>query len=154
MKIAIYYPSQEIVAKDLLFCKYTGHDFIKQHCTQNTDLIYSASVSMLPQAMAAKKQFKKPLICWCWDIPYNWRQWDMSQRGMLSNAHRDASNKKTIELLKECDIIISASKWTQNVLKNQYNIPSEQIYFYIDTHGFDSVKQVQKEKQIIQISSS
>ena len=152
MKIAIYYPPQEIVAKDLLFCKYTDHEFMGQGCSVDTDLIYAASVSVLPQAVAAKIQFNKPLVCWCWDIPYDWRQWDMSVKGFTINAHRDIANEQTAKLLRKCDLVISASKWTQNVLKNEYNISSEQIYFYIDTHGFDAIANQKKEKRIIQIS--
>lgn len=151
MKISIYYPSQEIVAKDLLFCEYTDHQFIHQCCNPDIDLIYSCSTSVLPEAYAAKEYFKKPLVCWCWDIPFNWLNWDLPDHGFFANRHRDMNNAKTIDLLGKCDLVISASKWTQSILKN-YGIPSKQIYFYIDTKGLDSVKQPLKKEQIIQIS--
>jgi glycosyltransferase involved in cell wall biosynthesis len=150
MKIAIFYPSQEIVAKDLVFCKYTNHQFV-DNCTFDTDLIYACSVSVLPQAYAAKMHHNKPLACWCWDIPYNWRDWDMSESGMRINAHRDEVNNVTIDLLKRCDLVISASKWTQQILK-KYGISSRQIYFYINTQELDAVSAQNKKRQIIQIS--
>lgn len=152
MKISYFYPPQKVVAKDLLFCDYTGYDFLHQTCDSSVDLIYAASVSVLPQAMAAKKKFNKPLVCWCWDIPYNWREWAMSEEGIKCNIGRDIKNKRSVTLLKKCDLVISASKWTQNVLKKQYNISSEQIYFYIDTHGIDSIPDQIKENKITQIS--
>ncbi len=150
--ISFYYPSQSTVAKDTLFCEYTGYDFLHQSCDESVDVIYAASTSVLPQALNAKHEFDKPLIVWCWDIPYNWRDWNMSKTGDTQNAFRDAKNQQTAELLRQCDLVISASKWTQNVLLEQYNIPSKQIYFYIDTHGIDAIPEQEKQNQIIQIS--
>jgi len=152
MKIAYYYPPQNIVEKDLFFCKYTGYEFLHRRCDASVDLIYAGSVSVLAQAMQAKLRFNKPLICWCWDIPYNWREWQMSEEGMKKNASRDVRNDQFISLLKKCDLVMTGSKWTQNVLKDQYGISSEQIYFYIDVGSIDSVPSQKKEKQIIQIS--
>ena len=152
MKIAYYYPPQTIVEKDLFFCKYTGYEFLHHRCDASVDMIYAGSVSVLPQAMVSKIQFNKPLICWVWDIPYNWREWHMSEEGMKKNASRDAVNKHRVELLKKCDLVMTGSKWTQNVLKDQYGISSEQIYFYIDMDSIDAVPSQKKEKQITQIS--
>lgn len=153
MKISYFYPSQKVVAKDVLFCEHTGYEFLHGTCDSSVDLIYAASVSVLPQAMAAKEKFNKPIACWCWDIPYNWRnEWGMSTEGLKHNAHRDSINNRTVSLLKKCDLIISASKWTQNVLKDRYGLSSEQIYFYIDTKGIDSIPNQKKENKIAQIS--
>ena len=152
MKIAFYYPPQDVVAKDTLFCKYTGYDFLHQTCDNSVDVIYAASISVLPQALSAKYEFNKPLICWCWDIPYDWREWGMSKAGMAQNAFRDAKNQQAAELLRHCDLVISASKYTQKTLLKLYDIPSKQIYFYIDTHGIDAVSEQEKQNQIIQIS--
>jgi len=151
MNISIFYPSQGIVAKDLLFCKYTNHQFLDQVCNPSTDLIYACSASVLPQAFAAKQYYKKPLVCWCWDIPFNWRQWNMSDSGIMLNSGRDQDNNKKIELLKKCDLVISASKWTQQVLKD-YGISSEQIYFYINIEEISAIPEQTKKKHIIQIS--
>jgi len=152
MKIAYYYPPQTIVEKDLFFCKYTGYEFLHHRCDVTVDMVYAGSVSVLPQAMTAKIQFNKPLVCWVWDIPYNWREWQMSEEGMKKNASRDAVNKHRVELLKKCDLVMTGSKWTQNVLKDRYGVSSEQIYFYIDMDSMDAVPNQKKEKQIIQIS--
>ena len=153
MKISYFYSPQVVVAKDTLFCEYTDCEFLHQTCDSSVDLIYAGSVSVLSQAMLAKQRFNKPLVCWCWDIPYNWRnEWGMSEEGLRQNAHRDGAIRHKVELLKNCDLVISASRWTQGVLKEQYNIDSEQIYFYIDTHGIDSVSNQIKENRITQIS--
>ncbi|GAG63855.1 unnamed protein product, partial [marine sediment metagenome] len=151
MKIAYYYPRQ-ITPHATLFCKYAGHKFKHQRCDASTDLIYAGSASVLTQAVHAKQRFNKPLICWCWDIPYNWREWQMSEGGIEKNASRDVKNAGRVLLLKECDLVIAASKWTQSVLKDRYDISSEQIYSYIDVEGIDSVPVQKKTKQIIQIS--
>lgn len=152
MKISYYYPSQIIVKKDLLFCKHTGYDFLHHKCDSTVDMIYAGSISVLSEAMKAKVRFNKPLICWVWDIPYNWKEWEMSEEGIRVNASRDVVNKSRVELLKKCDLIIAGSKWTQKVLKEQYGISSEQIYFYIDMNSIDLVGSQRKEKKIVQIS--
>ena len=121
-------------------------------CDPTVDLIYAGSVSVLQQALRAKYKFKKPLVCWVWDIPYNWREWGMNSEGLKANAKRDRANTDRVNMLKECDMIISSSKWTQKVLKEQYGLASEQIYFYIDVKLLDSIPRQTKEKQVIQIS--
>lgn len=152
MRISYFFPPQVITNKDLLFCKYTDHDFLYQKCDRSVDLIYAGSVSVLPQAMKAKEKFNVPIIVWCWDVPFSWREWKMSAEGMAINASRDRTIAKRIKLLRQCDLVISASMWTQKVLREHYDIPSEQIYFFIDIHGIDSIPQQRKEKHIIQIS--
>ena len=44
MKIAYYYPPQNIVEKDLLFCKYTGYEFLHHRCDASVDLIYAGDL--------------------------------------------------------------------------------------------------------------
>ena len=151
MRIAYYYPSQ-ITPHATLFCKYTGDKFLHRKCDANTDLIFAGSVSVLAEAMHAKDKFNKPLICWCWDIPYNWREWRMSKAGMNRNIQRDLKNTRYVTLLKKCDLVMTGSKWTQKVLKKRYGISSRQMYSYIDTESIDTVPYQRKRKQIIQIS--
>ena len=151
MKIAYYYPKQ-ISPHATLFCKYTGDKFFHQKCNANTDLIFAGSVSALSQAVQAKKMFNRPLVGWCWDIPYSWREWQMSENGLARNAGRDAKNNKYIALLKQCDLVMVGSKFTQRILQEQYNIASMQIYSYVDTDSIKAVPVQKKRKQIIQIS--
>lgn len=152
MRIAHYYP-KVITSENFqtLFCSHTGYEFTEQ-CDKDTDIIYAASISVLEKAIEAKKKYKKPLVCWVWDIPLNWREWvEYDPIGFQLNQFRDELNNKNIELLKQCDLVISASKYTQNVLKS-VGIESKQIYFYIDTNSLDSVPEQVKEDQVIQIS--
>lgn len=152
MRIAHYYP-KVITSENFqtLFCSHTGYEFTEQ-CDANTDIIYAASISVLEKALEAKKKYKKPLVCWVWDIPLNWREWVKHDPiGFQLNQFRDELNNKNIEKLKQCDLVISASKYTQNVLKS-VGIESKQIYFYIDTNSLDAVPEQVKEEQVIQIS--
>lgn len=148
MKISMYYPSE----RDKLFCKYSEHDFIFQNCDDSVDIIYVTSVSKLSEGISAKKRFNKPLVCWCWDIPYNWREWGMSQQGINDNKFRDSVNINRVNQLKQCDLVITASKWVQNGIKEKYNIDSIQMYQFIDVEGLDSVPNQKKENKITQIS--
>ena len=152
MKIAYYYPSQGELQKEIIITRFSKHTFLHQKCDPTIDLIYSASVSVLKKALEAKRIYHKPLICWVWDIPYNWREWNLTPEGLEANKNRDKVNAARIEMLRECDRIFSASKWTQKILKEQFNLSSEQLYFFIDTHGIDSVPGQVKKNQIIQIS--
>lgn len=152
MKIAYYHPPQILASKDVAFCKHSKHSFLRQTCDNTVDIIYAASVSVLQAAVNAKARFNKPLVCWCWDIPYNWREWGMSEEGMKKNAGRDNRNKKLVELLKQCDRVISGSKWTQSVLRDQFGVSSEQIYFYIDFDSIDAVPFQVKENMMVQVS--
>lgn len=151
MYIAHYYP-KSFSDGPILFQSYTGYKFINNSCNKDVDLIYSASTSVLDKALKAKEEYNKELVCWVWDIPNNWRDWVKNDPiGYKLNSFRDEANHKTIENLKKCDLVISSSKYTQSVLKT-FDIDSHQIYYYIDTHGLDSVPSQQKENQIIQIS--
>lgn len=136
-----------------LFVPYVkNHGFLHNHCTKDVDLIYCGSASQLGKAMAAKKEYGKPLICWVWDLPYNWREWARNDAEIHAHVWRDANIKKTVSSLRKCDRIISASKHTQRILKEKYAIESEQIYFYIDTEGIDAIPPNEGDGYIIQIS--
>ena len=148
MTISIFYPSQALVAKDLLFTHYTDHIFFNNSCNRRCDIIYCCSSSMLGAALQAKKEFNKPLVCWCWDIPDTWKDWKMPLEGYNENDFRDAKNKQTIANLKKCDLVISASKYTQKTLK-KYGIESEQIYFYINTKELDRAVTIYNEMTIV-----
>lgn len=135
------------------FTKYVeGHDFLSNFCTKEVDLIYCGSVSQLGKAMIMKEKFNKPLICWVWDIPYCWRDWCRTNDELRDNNWRGRYIENMILILKKCDKVISSSKYTQRILKNIFNIESEQMYFYIDTEKLDSVKVDGKKGHIIQIS--
>ena len=154
MTIAYFYPPQTLVNKDITFFKHLPNiNIVHNSCNETVDIIYVASVSQLRKAISAKEQYMKPLICWVWDLPYNSNsEWDLTPIGKTENGNRPNDCIKKANLLKLCDLVISASKWTQLVLKEQYNINSEQIYFYIDTDELDSIKCRKKENRIIQIS--
>lgn len=152
MLIAHYYPSvrNSYMAQ---FERYVeGHRFLHNQCTKDVDLIYCGSASQLHKAMGAKIKYKKPLICWVWDLPYCWAKWARNNDEICANAWRDKYIKKTADNLRRCDKVISASKFTQRVLKEKFNIDSEQIYFYIDTEGIDAVPADGNKGYVIQIS--
>ena len=154
MKISFYYPSQSIVKKDLIFLEYLPEiEILHNTCDSTCDLIYVSTMGMLPQAIQAKNQYNKPLISWVWDLPYNSQtEWDLTTDGLNENKHRPQDCNYKANLLKQCDKVISASKWTQKVLKENYNIDSEQIYFYINQKELDAIPSVSKTNRIIQIS--
>jgi len=154
MKISFYYPSQNIVKKDLIFLEYLPEiKVLHNDCDSTCDLIYVSTMAMLPQAIQSKNDYNKPLICWVWDLPYNSQtEWDLNINGLNENKHRPQDCNYKANLLKKCDKVISASKWTQKVLKENYNIDSEQIYFYINQKELDSIPNVNKTNRIIQIS--
>ena len=155
MKIAYFYPSQSVVKKDITFLKHfpSNVEILHNTCDNSVDLIYVATLSQLNRALQSKQMFNKPVICWVWDLPYNSQtEWDLPPQGLSENSNRpnDCANKA--HLLSLCDGLISASKWTQSVLKNKYGLSSEQIYFHIDTEELDSIKSTEKTNRIIQIS--
>lgn len=131
-----------------------GHDFLCNWCDPMVDLIYCGSVSQLDKAMAAKEKYKKPIICWVWDIPYCWREWCRTDEEIRAHTWRDEYIRKVILNLRKCDKVISSSKYTQRVLKEKFGLDSEQIYFYIDTDELDqfSLGVNTKANYIIQIS--
>ena len=128
------------------------HKFLHNQCTKDVDLIYCGSVSQLDKAMAAKQQYEKPLICWVWDLPYCWREWMRNDKEIQQHTWRDKFIEKIVLNLKKCDKVISASKYTQQVLKEKYFIDSEQIYFYINTKEIDATFAFPQNSHVIQIS--
>ena len=128
------------------------HDFLHNRCTKDVDLIYCGSASQLNKAMVAKQEYGKPLICWVWDLPYCWAKWARNNDEIRAHVWRDAHIKNMVSNLRKCDRVISASKYTQWVLKEKYAIESEQLYFYIDTEGIDAVPPNERNRHIIQIS--
>ena len=152
MKVAHYNPNK----LHTLFCEHLQHDeFINNECTSDCDIIYCASVSKLNEAFQAKLKYRKPLICWVWDIPYNWRDWigDLYQ-GKEVYQNRDGYVNQIISLLKLCDKVICGSQWTQDTLK-RYHIESECTDWYIDIDPLDEHLNPYTEKtpnKIIQVS--
>lgn len=128
------------------------HRFLHNQCTKDVDLIYCGSVSQLSKAMAAKIVYEKPLVCWVWDLPYCWQEWVRNDKEMREHAYRTADVDRKVALLRKCDKVISASKYTQRVLKERFGIDSEQVYFYIDTEGLDAVPADGSKGYVIQIS--
>lgn len=151
MKIAHFVPSQGAIKKDILFCNYLDAEFVRGDFTGEEEFIYAGSVSVLAKAIKMKNELNVPLACWVWDIAYNWREWGMDSIGLQANRHRDGLNSNYVRMLRACDLVISASQWTQNVLY-KLGIDSQQIYFYINTDGLDAIPEQKKEKQVIQIS--
>ena len=149
MRIAHYYANEFM----RLFEKHAeGMTFLEMDCDKDVDVIYCGSVSKLSSAIKAKQKYRKPLVCWVWDIPYNWREWGMDSKGNAENAPRDSRNQRNLQLLKKCDLVISSSKYTQSVLKDRYGVDSEQIYFYLDIEALDAVKVTTGGTNAIQIS--
>ena len=149
MRIAHYSPNPF----HRLFENHTdGYEFLDGVCDDSVDIVYVGSVSQLGRAISDNKIFKKPLICWLWDLPLDYDKWGMDNIGMKENRGRGRKIKKTIDLLKQCDLIISASKQTQSVLRNRCGLDSRQMYFYIDIDKLDSVSCSNKTNSIIQIS--
>jgi len=126
------------------FCPFVdGVEFLHNECDKNVDFIYCGSSDprgCLKNAVDAKVKFRKPLICFVWDIPY-------SLPGLEGAAIQ------SVNMLWLCDHIISASKNTQKVLHDRYKIKSAQLYFYVaDLDIIQSISDdIEKIAQIIQI---
>lgn len=149
MLISHFYPNKFM---DRFTRHVKKHDFISHFCTKEVDLIYCGSISQLDKAMAMKERFNKPLVCWVWDIPYCWKDWCRTNDEIQKNKWRSQYVEKVISNLRKCDRVISSSKHTQRILKNIFNVESEQMYFYINTEELDSVQTHGKKGHIIQIS--
>lgn len=137
------------------FCDYLPDsiEFIDNACDESVDMIYCGTISRLADAMHAKVKYKKSLICWVWDIPYNWKEWAMTPEEQLFNPPNSHGNLLSIiDALKQCDLVISASKHTQKVLWDQFQVVSEQMYFYVDLDLDLTPPPKSGEKSIIQVS--
>lgn len=154
MKIAFYYPPQNVVKKDLIFLDYLPKIEISHNqCDSTCDLIYVSTLSKLPEAVRAKEQFNKPLICWVWDLPFNSQtEWDLTPEGLRDNSSRPQNCLNSASLLSKCDKLISASKWTQQSIKDNFGLTSDQLYFYINPQEFDGIPNQPKTDRITQIS--
>lgn len=148
MLISHHSPNEFMTRFEKHLPEYT---FLKNRCTKDVDLIYCGSVSQLSKALIAKQAYKKPLICWVWDIPYNWRDWCRTDEELATHKRRDTYVARCLADLRHCEKVISGSKWTQGVLR-QFNIASEQMYFYIDTEELDAVPEQENKGHVIQIS--
>ena len=150
MNIAIY-PPNDFQAEFIKLLPQ--HNFQYKGCDHTTDIIYSGSISQLPPAIQAKAQFNKPLICWVWDIPFNWREWCEDGTAIQANQGRDSQIAQQIHWLNTyCDKVISGSKYTQRVLKELYGIDSDQMYFYIETETLDKASSPPAGKYTLQVS--
>tara|TARA_R110001606_G_scaffold176125_1_gene322574 strand:+ start:1929 stop:2867 length:939 start_codon:yes stop_codon:yes gene_type:complete len=154
MKIAFYYPNQNVVKKDLIFLDYLPEITISHNsCDSSCDMIYVSTLSKLPEAINAKEQFNKPLVCWVWDLPFNSQtDWDLTSEGIRDNLSRPQNCMNSALLLKKCDKLISASKWTQKTIRDNFGLDSDQMYFYINPQEFDAIPNQQKTNRISQIS--
>lgn len=153
LRIAYYVPNVQAIDHQIRFCQHTPYEWLFNKCDKDVDLIYVASISVLNQAMPAAKLLGVPIICWVWDIPYTWREWVLNDTiGYQMNQFRDQQIAENIRLLKQCDAVLSASKYTQNVLKQIYNVDSTQLYWYYDQLSLDQIPEQVKEDQLIQIS--
>lgn len=148
MKVAHYYPNEFMN----LWTQYAAGMEFQGECDDETDLIYAGSVSQLGRALQAKAAHDKPVACWVWDIPWDWRSWTRNEQEVAENEHRDQTVAKYVAWLKQCDLVISASKYTQNTLKEQFGIDSVQQYFYLNYEELDAVPAPPKTYSVIQIS--
>jgi len=148
MKISYFFPNTLNRSWPTEFCKYSDHTFLFNDCDSDCDIIFCGSITVLKHAIQARHKYKKRLICWVWDIPYNWREWCYTDKDILSNQNRDKNIKKQIDLLEQCEEVISGSKYTQKILQDRFGIRSHQMYFY---YSKPKMKQVEQKKQIIQI---
>lgn len=149
MLIAHFYPNPFVARFEN---HVTKHRFLHNHCTKDVDLIYCGSVSQLVKAMVAKETYKKPIVCWVWDLPYCWREWTRNDAEVREHAWRGKFVNSMANLLRKCDNVISASKYTQRVLKEKFSIGSEQIYFYINTEEIGAIPVGKFRGHVIQIS--
>lgn len=134
-----------------MFEKFVEGVKFQPDCNKQTDIIYCGSLSKLKFALSKKKKWKKPIVCWVWDVPDCWREWAWNKKDIAENAYRDDYWKENLKLLKQCDRILCGSKSTQKALKN-YEIESEQLYYYINTEAIKKVRGKKKQNQFIQIS--
>ena len=135
MLISYYYPNPF----HALFIPFSKHQFLHNSCSSEVDLIYCGCGELAHKAVAAKQRYRKPLVCMMWDLPCFWRDWTRNANERQAHRHRDGNISRIVSNLKKCDKIISASKYTQRILKEKYSIDSEQIYFYIDTKRIDKI---------------
>jgi glycosyltransferase involved in cell wall biosynthesis len=149
MKVAAYTPND---FHKIFLKRQKDIEVVYDKCDSSVDVIYCASGSVLTKALEAKKRFNKPLVCWVWDITQNWRDWCRTPQDIQNHSHRDGIANRITNELKQCDLVISASKWTQKVLKTHYGIDSEQMYFYIDKDDIESIPAQVTKPQITQIS--
>lgn len=142
MKVAYYYNgSPNKYATD--FCIHVSDvEFMHNTCDKDVDFIYCGSPDAggcLKNAFNAKMQYRKPLICFVWDIPHN----------LPELKHVAIQNTN---LLRMCDGVISACKNTQQVLQNKFHIKSSQLYFYVpDLDIIQTIPDTPKINQIIQV---
>lgn len=148
MKISYFFPVTLNRSWPTEFCGHLKDEFVLNNCKLDSDIIFCGSISVLKNAIKAKLKYKKKLICWVWDIPYNWREWCHTGEDILVNQNRDEKIKNQVDLLKQCDEVISGSKYTQRILQDRYGIKSHQMYFYYSAPKIQKTKQ---KKQIIQI---
>jgi glycosyltransferase involved in cell wall biosynthesis len=140
----IYPPTDDLIP---LWTKHSKNQFLDQNCDASCDFVHCGSVSQIDRAYSLAVQFKKPMTCWVWDIPLNWRMWG----DIEGNLHRDIENSNRLNLLTECKSVLSASKFTQNTL-NLCGIKSEQMYFYVDIESMKKIPIAPKKNRIIQVS--
>jgi len=145
VKIGVYSPNDF----SSLFTKYIdGHEWHVNSVPKNVDMIYCASSSQLQKVFGSGREPGVPVVCWCWDIPVNWESWCRNDSELAEHSWRRESVRSTISYLKKCDIVLSASKFTQRTLLDN-GIESKQLYFYVDVDPGLSVK---KKDQVIQVS--
>lgn len=143
MKIAHIYPDTFMA----LWTKHSKNEFVDQNCTPDCDFIYCGSITQIDRAYDLGVKFNKPIVCWVWDIPVNWRMWGDFE----GNLHRDPENYDRLNMLMDCKSVVSASKYTQGVL-NMFGIKSEQMYFYVDIDAMKEVPIAPKVNRVIQVS--
>lgn len=134
MKVTYCVMSTGISRREMLnppFMAYThGMEFMINECDASVDVVYAAHLRVLETAYSIAVKYRKPLVCWVWDVP---------------DAH------PAYMLLKNCQLVLSASKYTADKLAAR-GIKSTVVKYYIDTRALDNVPSTEyKTKSVIQI---
>lgn len=126
--------------------KLSKHEFVS---VEDCDIIYCASVTQLDRAYALNSG--KPIVCYTWDLPTNYRSWCKTEEDYWANSWRDGDIVHKLDMLYHCDHVISASNATKTVL-DMYGIKSDVLYHFYDHEALDRVEVKEKKNRIIQIS--
>ena len=109
------------------FCSFTKDvNWIHKDSHEDYDLIYCSDPLAYQEIL--KRPRRGPLVGWCWDIPYNWREW--SYDFYQFDFQRDEYINYYLFCLSRCDLVLCGTKWTQEVLR-RFGIKAIPIDWYI-----------------------
>jgi glycosyltransferase involved in cell wall biosynthesis len=149
MKFAHIYPDDDKLMP--LWLPFSKHEFVDQTCTPDCDYIYCASVTQIGRALYYAQEFNKEIICWVWDLPFNWREWCRNDQDYAENKFRDSDISFKLDALKACNLVISASNSTAEALET-HGITSDRLYHFVGTKDILRHTGTEKSNTIIQVS--